>query len=99
VTTEAGGGVPSGELRDVLMEEFLPICQMAYAGSGREMHEMCALSLTKGVMANVKDAGFEIQPTERMDRLRSAAGRDDAMNMAWRSLLKPGDLDRPGGRE
>jgi hypothetical protein len=98
-TTEAGRGVPQ-ELRERIA---------AYAASmdGYDWpleteRELCAddyYQEADKIAQMIAAAGFELVPVERMDRLRNAAGRDDVMNLAWRSLLKPGDLDRPEGRE
>jgi hypothetical protein len=106
---EAGGGMPK-ELRDRIALVLCPKdwepptdkrgdddpegkeSQKRWVAAGAQM--MASL-----VLAEIAAAGFELVEKERMDRLRNAAGRDDAMNLAWRSLLKPGDLDRPEGRE
>jgi hypothetical protein len=91
-TDEAGGGVPGRELRERMIEH------MRFSALINEPDELTAEAVDE-MLAFITAAGFELVESERMDRLRNAAGRDDAMNMAWRSLLKPGDLAEPGGRE
>jgi hypothetical protein len=51
------------------------------------------------ILVEIRAAGYVLVPTDRLERLRFAAGRDDAVNPLWRSLLKPGDLDRAEGGE
>jgi hypothetical protein len=57
------------------------------------------VDIVDAILEEIEAAGYVLVPTDRLERLRFAAGRDDAVNPLWRSLLKPGDLDRAEGGE
>jgi hypothetical protein len=116
-TTEAGGIVPQEEglleLRDRVMEFLWRV--YGYDGEFASAHPVTRDKYrddADDVLDLIESAGYELVPTDRLDRLEGAA-REWFLRKRWvagdwvngdetayeASGLQLGDLDRPGGAE
>jgi hypothetical protein len=103
MTTEAGGGVPQDdgllELRDTVLDFLWRV--YGYPGPFADAHPVTVDKYrddADDLLDLIETAGYEIQPTERVERLRAVATKYQALDVGMIGLL-PGDLAEPGGRE
>jgi hypothetical protein len=95
VTTEAGGGVPGGEL-----VERLAYALVRYRSSDKAEPSFLEREEADAILAEIAAARFELVPRERMDRLLEfAEAHHNEYCQPWGHCLQDGDLDRPEGRE
>jgi hypothetical protein len=98
--TEVGGGVPSGELRDRLVDRFLAKPIPTHWMSTRTSW---GNDVVDAILAEIAAAGYELVPADRLERLRRIAEWTEKTPAiaadVCRPMAMPGDLDRLGGGE